>query len=399
MGTSAGEDRGHPESSMRHLDQLLDEALDATYPASDPVAITEDDRAVMVAAPSHPPLGALAAIGVIIAACVLAFAYTARWLTPQPLTPARMVDALSRRGGDPLGHRRNHAKGICFTGDFEANGAGAALSTAPMLARGRYPVIGRFAIATGDPQASDASARVRSMAIRIAAPDREEWRSGMNNSPVFAVSTPKAFYEMTRAQEIDPLTHKPDPLASARFSSSHPESRPFAAWAKSAPWTSSYADQLYNSLNAFYFVDSTGRSHLVRWSMQPTVPANPVPQSSLLALGRDFLDGDLAERLARGPLRWHLIVTVAEPSDPSSNATLAWPADRRRLDVGTLVVQRAQRESDGACRDYNYDPTILPVGIRPSPDPLLAARSSAYARSFDLREAQAAAFPRSHAAQ
>jgi len=385
--------------SLRHIDELLDEALDATFPASDPVAITEDRDPITATVATRPPLAVLAAIVFILVACALAYAYTAGWLSPQQLTPARMVDALSRRGGDPVGHRRNHAKGICFTGEFEANGAGAVLSAAPMLARGRYPVIGRFAIATGNPQAPDATARVRSMAIRITAPDRQEWRSGMNNSPVFAVSTPEAFFEMTKAQELDPLTHKPNPLALARFFSNHPESGSFVAWARSAPWTSSYADQAYNSLNAFYFIDAAGHSHLVRWSMRPTLPASPVSQSFLLSLGRDFLDLDLSQRLATGPLRWHLIVTVAERSDPSSDATLAWPANRRQLDVGTLIVERAESESDGPCRDYNYDPTILPVGIRPSRDPLLAARSSAYARSFDLREAEAASFPRSHGAK
>jgi len=118
-----------------------------------------------------------------------------------------------------------------------------------------------------------------------------------------------------------------------------------------------------------------------------------VPQPSLATLGADFLEQDLMRRLARGPLRWRLIVIVAQPTDPSNDATRAWPADRQRLDVGTLVVRQSEDESDGACRDYNYDPTILPVGIRPSGDPLLAARSSAYARSFDLRAAEAADYP------
>ena len=55
---------------------------------------------------------------------------------------------------------------------------------------------------------------------------------------------------------------------------------------------------------------------------------------------------------------------------------------------------QAQDEADGPCRDYNYDPTILPTGIRLSDDPLLAARSSSYAKSFDLRAAEAADYPR-----
>ena len=57
-------------------------------------------------------------------------------------------------------------------------------------------------------------------------------------------------------------------------------------------------------------------------------------------------------------------------------------------------MQKAEAESDGPCRDFNYDPTILPTGIAVSNDPLLAARSSAYARSFDLRTAEAADYPR-----
>lgn len=349
------------------------------------------------AAPGHGrllPLGALAVIALTVGASAVAFAYTAGWFSPHRLTPSRMVDALSRRGGQPRGHRRNHAKGVCFTGEFEANGAGSRLSAAPMLASGRYPVIGRFAIATGDPDAADATGRVRSMAIRILAPDGQEWRSGMNNSPVFAVSTPRAFYAMTLAQDINPATGKSDPAAMQRFFKTYPESARFAAWARSAPWTASYADQTYNSLNAFRFVDSLGGGHLVRWSMQATVPPEEVPEATLVGLGPNFLEQELMQRLAHGALHWHLIVTLASAGDPSDNATKAWPADREHIDVGTLVVERAENEADGPCRDYNFDPTILPVGIRASDDPLLSARSSAYARSFDLRTAEAADYPR-----
>src|SRR5208337_2160543 len=220
--------------------------------------------------PQHDCITLDRTLGAIVLVAAILFAYTGGWLSPHRLTPDRMVAALSDRGGDPLGHRRNHSKGICFTGTVEANGAGVRLSTAPMFASGSYPVIGRFAIATGNPEASDASTPVRSMAIRVVAPDGEEWRSGMNDSPVFVVATAPAFYELTLAQDIDPATGKPNPPAMAQFLSAHPESAPFAEWAKTAAWTDSYADQTYNSLNAFRFVDAQGVSHLVRWSMRST---------------------------------------------------------------------------------------------------------------------------------
>jgi catalase len=194
------------------------------------------------------------------------------WLSPGRLTPQRIVDALSARGGDPVGHRRNHSKGICFTGTFEANGAGARLSTAPVLTAGRYPVVGRFAIATGDPQAPDVAGRVRSMAVRVTAPDGQEWRSGMNSSPVFAVSTPQAFYDQAVAARVDPATGKPDPQVLQRFAVAHPETAVFNQWARTAPWTASYAEESYNSLNTFRFVNAAGVRRAVRWSMQATLP-------------------------------------------------------------------------------------------------------------------------------
>ena len=90
----------------------------------------------------------IAAIVVVIAG---AFAYTAGWLTPARLTPDKIVSSLAPPAGAALGFRRNHAKGICFTGTFEANGAGAALSKAQVLSKGAYPVTGRFNLAVDDP--------------------------------------------------------------------------------------------------------------------------------------------------------------------------------------------------------------------------------------------------------
>jgi catalase len=348
----------------------------------------------------HTPLspaalaGRLAVIGGVLFISALAFAYAGGWLTPDRLTPARMVAALSDRGRNPLGHRRNHSKGMCFTGVFDANGAASQYSVAPMLVTSRYPVVGRFAIAVGNPDASDIMGRVKSMAVRIVSPNGQEWRSGMNNSPVFVVSNPRDFYELTLAQDIDPATGKPGPDAMKRFSATHPDSAPFAEWSQTAPWTTSWADQAYNSLNAFLFVDAGGARHLVRRSMEPTVSPTAVPLAALASMGPDFLEHDLVRRLADGPLTWRLMVTFAEPGDPSNDATKAWPSDRKRVDVGTLIVQKAEAEAAGPCRDFNYDPTILPTGIAVSDDPLLAARSAAYAKSFDLRTAEAADYPR-----
>src|ERR1700727_2287110 len=207
-------------------------------------------------------------IATVVGVAALAVAYTAGWLSPDRLTPKKIVAALAPPGGPALGHRRNHAKGICFTGTFDANGVGSALSKAQVFARGQYPVVGRFNLATADPNAADAMVRVRGLGIRITTPDGQEWRSAMIDAPIFPVSTPQDFYELLTA------SGSKDPDAMKKFIAGHPGFLSFVGWAKSAPWTASYAEERYNSLNSFLFIDESGAKHPIRWSLVPA--AQPV---------------------------------------------------------------------------------------------------------------------------
>src|ERR1700743_2344008 len=126
----------------------------------------------------------------VLGIVAIAFAYTAGWLTPGRLSPENLVAPLAPPGGPAKGYRRNHAKGICFTGTFAANGAGSALSKAQVFTTGEYPALGRFNLATADPTAADAMVRVRGIGLRISTPDGAELRSAMIDAPIFPVATP-----------------------------------------------------------------------------------------------------------------------------------------------------------------------------------------------------------------
>lgn len=330
-----------------------------------------------------------AAIAAAVAGLGLAFAYTGGWLTPGRLTAGRLVDELQRTGGVHPGYRRNHAKGVCVAGYFEGSGAASAYSTASVFATGRTPVIGRFALPGGNPYAPDSSVPIRSLALRFDLPDGQQWRTGMNSMPVFPVATPAAFFEQMVAGERDPATGKPDPAKLAAFFQAHPETAAFRDWIKTAKPSASFVTESYYGLNAFYFVDAHGERHAVRWRVVPEAgDAAGAPAGD-----EDYLVRDLQQRLAAAPQRWHLRVTLAAPGDPVDDATKAWPPERSEIDAGTLVLEREQAQDDGACRDVNYDPTVLPAGIAPSGDPLLAARAAAYADSYRRRTAEEAGLP------
>jgi catalase len=343
--------------------------------------------------PSHTssnslPVRPLVIIAAVVGIAAIGFAYTAGWLSPQRLTPRKLVAALAPPGGPALGYRRNHAKGICFTGTFAANGDGSALSKAQVFTRGQYPVLGRFNLGTPNPHAADAMVRVRGVGIRITTPDGQEWRGALIDAPIFAVSTPQGFYDLLTA------SGSKDPNAMKSFVAAHPEFVTFAGWAKNGPWTASYAEERYNSLNSFLFVDGSGAKHPIRWSLIPEAQPVSITPEELAKRGPNFLDEEITQRVAAGPQRWRLVVTVANPDDPTADPTKAWPADRRTLDVGTLTVQQIEPERDGPCRDINFDPAVLPSGITTSDDPFPAARSAAYSRSYNSRTAEESYYPR-----
>lgn len=352
--------------------------------------------------PKKPPLSAasttfrLAGIAVLVLAVAGLFAYVGGYLDPQRLTPKVLVDTLEHNNGLHPGFRRNHSKGVCVAGYFESNGAAAEFSSAQVLSATRTPVVGRFALPTGNPYSPDSAVPIRSMALRFKLANGQQWRTGMNSMPVFPVGTPDAFYGMLKATAPDPATGKPDPSKPPAFFASHPESAPFLAWVKTAKPSASYTTETYNSINAFYLVNAEGKRQAVRWSMVPVSKDEAGVQTTE---GKDFLEQDLGRHLAAGPLRWDLIFTLANAEDPTNDASKPWLNDHRTVNAGTLVLESTQPQLNGDCRDINYDPLVLPSGIEGSDDPLLAARSAAYADSYLRRTSEVDQLPKAASTQ
>lgn len=330
-----------------------------------------------------------AGIAGVVGALAVAFAWTAGWLTPARLTAPHLVDTIEN--GKPFeGFRRAHARGVCVAGYFEPTADAVALSRARVFSQPRTPAVGRLSIGGADPLGAEAQARVRSLALQFDTDDGQQWRLAMNSFPFFAVSTPQAFAEQILASRPDPATGKPDPARMKAFIARHPEAATFMAWAASAPWSNSFANTAYNGVHAFEFTNAAGERRHVRWSFVPRAPFEALPAEQRQAADASYLTDEVTRRLADGPLRWTLELTVAGPGDPIDNPSQPWPESRQRVLAGTLVLERAYAQATGDCRDINFDPTVLPVGIAPSRDPVLAARAAAYSVSFNRRQREVA---------
>jgi len=328
-----------------------------------------------------------ALVGVVLLVLAGGFSYLGGWLTPRALTPARFIVAFERANGVHAGFRRNHAKGLGVSGFFESNGNGARLSRAVVFQPGRVPVLGRFSLGGGMPRVADSADTVRGLGLQFSLPDGETWRTAMISLPVFPFRTPEAFYEQLVASRPDPGTGKPDPAAMKAFLDRHPETARALSAIKNQPVPSGFENTTFYGLNAFRFSSASGQSTPVRWLLTPMQPFETAGDAPA-ARDPNHLFESLITHIRREPPRWQLVIVIGQPSDPTHDATIAWPADRERIVVGTLTLDRAEAEETSAATDLNFDPLVLPAGIAPSDDPLLSARSAVYARSFTRREGE-----------
>jgi catalase len=328
-------------------------------------------------------LARFALIVAALAAVAATFAYVGGWFTPNELTPARFTDGFEGVNGVHSGFRRNHAKGVGVSGFFDSNGNGVRLSKALVFRPGRMPVIGRFSLGGGHPDAADTPDAVRGLGLQFSLPDGELWRTAMIHLPVFPFNTPEAFYEQMFASKPDPRTGKPDPARMGAFFARHPETVQALTVIKGQPLSFTFDNSTFHSLNAFRFINSAGDSIPVRWQMSPAQPFEAASGSAVH--DRNYLFDSLIAQIHRQPLRWHLIVIIGQPEDPTNDATIPWPAQREQVDVGTLTLDRVESDDTSAATDINFDPLVLPAGIVPSDDPLLSARSAVYSQSFTRR--------------
>jgi catalase len=329
-------------------------------------------------------LAKFALIGLILAAVVATFAYLGGWLTPNQLTPGRFVDGFEEANGVHPGFRRNHAKGVCVSGSFESNGNGVRLSEATIFEPGTVPVLGRFSLGGGQPDMADGPDAVRGLGLQFSLPDGELWRTAMVHFPVFPFRTPEAFYEQMISSKPDPKTGKPDPAKLKAFLASHPETVQALNIIKSQPLSSGFANSTFHSLNAFRFTNAAGSTIPVRWILTPMQPFEPASTASP-SQDKNYLFDALIAQIHGQPLRWHLVIIVGQPGDPTNDATIPWPADREQVDVGTVTLDKVESDDTSAARDINFDPLVLPAGMAPSDDPVLSARSAVYSRSYTRR--------------
>jgi len=275
------------------------------------------------------------------------------------------------------GFRPAHAKGIMLAGAFTPSAEAATLTRAPHIVRESTPVTVRFSDSTGIPLVpdNDPNANPRGFAIRFNLAEHVHTDIVSHSTDGFPTRTGQEFLELlTALATSDPKNLAGTPLEA--FLGSHPKALAFVQAPKPAP--SSFARESYFGVTAMKFTNKDGVSRFGRYRIVPEAGNDHLDDAAAAAKGPDYLMTEIVERVGRGPVKFKIMVQIANDGDVVDDATIHWPEDRKVLELGTLTLTAPVADTAREQKQIIFDPIPRVDGIEPSDDPLLELRAAIY---------------------
>ena len=285
------------------------------------------------------------------------------------------------------GFRPAHAKGILLGGTFTPSSEAASLTRAPHISRSSTPVSVRFSDSTGLPMIpdNDPNANPQGCAIRFHLAEHVHTDIVSHSTDGFPTRTGQEFLEFLRAAAASGAPSKPSPSPIEAFLGSHPAALAFVQTPKPTP--TSFARETYFGVTAMHFTNKDGNSRYTRYRIVPEAGNEYVDDAAAARQSPNFLFEELAQRIAKGRIRFHVLAQLANPGDPVNDATAHWPEDRTLLDLGTIELTESVPDDAQEQKQIIFDPIPRLDGIAPSDDPLLEVRAAVYLLSGRRRRA------------
>ena len=299
----------------------------------------------------------------------------------------QQIDALF---GLHPGFRAVHAKGILLSGTFTPAPGAHKLTRAAHIARPSTPVFVRFSDGTGVPiiPDTDPNTSPKGMAVRFQLAEHTHTDVVAHSTDGFPTHTGAEFLDFLRALGSSDMTTPSDPKNPKPievFLGSHPAALRFVQTPK--PAQSSFARENYFGVTAMEFINAEGARQFGRYRIVPAGGTEYLDDKALATRGPNYLFEEIPQRLASGPIVFHVKVQLAAPGDVVDDATIHWPEDRPVVDLGTIELTTVVPDNAAAQKQIIFDPIPRLDGIEPSADPLLVLRAAIYLISGRRRRA------------
>ena len=228
--------------------------------------------------------------------------------------------------GEHPGFRPAHAKGVLLAGTFTPSPGATSLSRAPHITRESTPVTVRFSNSTGVPVIpdNDPNASPRGFAIRFNLAEHVHTDIVSHSTDGFPTHTGDEFLQFLRAlASSDPANLSGSPLEA--FLGSHPAALAFVQAPKPNP--ASFATESYFGVTAMRFINQDGVGRYGRYRIVPQAGNHHLDDAAAAAKSANYLFDEIAERVAKEPVGFNILVQVAADGDVVDDATIAWPKD------------------------------------------------------------------------
>jgi len=252
--------------------------------------------------------------------------------------------------------------------------------------RASTPVTARFSNSTGLPQIPDNApdANPHGLAIRFNLAEHVHTDIVSHSTDGFPTRDGDEFLEFLRALAASgPDVPSPKPVE--QFLGSHPAALAFVQTPKPSP--SSLARESYYGVTAFAFTNAEGHTTFGRYRILPELGNDFLTAEQVAPLTENYLYDELADRIAKGPVRFRIVVQVADAGDTVDDATIHWPESRKLVELGTVELSQVVLDTLAQQKHIIFDPIPRVDGIEPSADPLLELRAAVYLLSGRRRRA------------
>lgn len=295
----------------------------------------------------------------------------------------KIVEVIHTLVGFHPHHRALHAVGSVFRGHFLATSEAKGITRAVHLQGEPVPVTVRFSLGKGNPDGP--TKQTVGMATKFYLADGRVTDLVMLNAPTFIVRTPDELVGLAAA--IGPLneTGKPDMQALGVFLATHPATAAALQLRNSMLAPVSFASTHFHAVHAFRFVDEAGRATHAKYHWLPDAGVAEQLLEEFQQHADDHLFEDMKSRIAAAPVRYSLVLEIAEDGDPLDDPTQLWPSDRRRVIIGHLELTAATSAEAIGDPILLHDPTRIVDGIELTDDAIVQARRGTYELSAAQR--------------
>jgi catalase len=297
-------------------------------------------------------------------------------------TPESSVDALNTAFGKQTTQRSAHAKGVVLLGRFVPSVEAASVSKA-LHFKHEVPVTARFSVNSGIAKIADADRRAapQGLAIRFRLPDGSETDLVTHSYNGFMAKNPEEFQQFFLAVAgSKPGVPSPTPIEA--FQETHPAARAFLTTRDPPPV--SYATTTYFGVNSFKFVNEKGGVTIGRYQLIPDAGRHFLSKDESAKAASNYLEDEIRQRVARGAVRFKLVLQLAAPGDKIDDPSVTWASTNKTTTLGTLTAASVVPDSEATERALMFLPALLPAGIEPA-DPMIQFRNKAYAVSYERR--------------